>query len=103
VREYYCYKLQIRPDEMNILLYAGRLFQQFLMDMYVKVESMRLDWYSLPKHQKKIRWNSTGVSSTHFRLVRHVLPRLEEELSCQKKSGGDYDVQARFLDAMILV
>jgi hypothetical protein len=40
----------MRPDEFNILFYRGRLFQQWLMDMYVKVESMRLDWYSLPKH-----------------------------------------------------
>jgi hypothetical protein len=66
---------------MNILLYGGGLFQQFLMDMYVKVESMTLDWYPLPKHQKLFGWNSTRVSSTQFRLVRHVLPRLGEELS----------------------
>jgi hypothetical protein len=51
-REYYCYKLQTRPDEFNILFYGGRFFQQWLMDMYVKVESMRLDWYSLSKHQQ---------------------------------------------------
>jgi hypothetical protein len=49
-REYYCHKLQMIPDEFNILFYGGRLFQQWLMDMYVKVESMRLDWYSLLKH-----------------------------------------------------
>jgi hypothetical protein len=49
-REYYCYKLQMRPNEVNIMFYGGRLFQQWLVDMYVKVESMRLDWYSLPKH-----------------------------------------------------
>ncbi|KAG5579241.1 hypothetical protein H5410_049868 [Solanum commersonii] len=28
-REYYCYKLQIRDDE-NIVLHAGRLFQQYM-------------------------------------------------------------------------
>jgi hypothetical protein len=54
-REYYCYKLQMRPDEFNILFYGGRLFQQWLVNMYVKVESMRLNWYSLSKHQKIIR------------------------------------------------
>jgi hypothetical protein len=42
-REYYCYKLQMRPNEFNVLFYGGRLFQQSLVDMYVKVESMRLD------------------------------------------------------------
>jgi hypothetical protein len=54
-REYYCYKLQIIPDEFNIFFYGGRLFQQLLVDTYIKVESMRLDWYLLPKHQKFIQ------------------------------------------------
>ena len=54
-REYYCYNLQIRPGEFNITLHGGRLFQQYVVDMYVKVESMRLDWYSKPENQKIIR------------------------------------------------
>jgi hypothetical protein len=40
----------MRHGEFNVLFYGGRLFQQWLMDMHVKVESMKLDWYSLPKH-----------------------------------------------------
>ncbi|WVZ69848.1 hypothetical protein U9M48_018572 [Paspalum notatum var. saurae] len=47
-REYYCYDLQIRLEEFNVLHYGGRLFQQWVVDMYVKVESMHLDWYSNP-------------------------------------------------------
>lgn len=54
-REYYCYKLQIRRGIFNILLYGGRLFQQWAVDMYVKIESMRLNWYSNPANQKLIR------------------------------------------------
>ena len=43
--------------EMVLLLFfnGGRLFQQWLVDVYVKIESMRLDWYSNPEHQKIIR------------------------------------------------
>jgi hypothetical protein len=100
----YCYKLQIRPNEFNILFYGGRLLQQFLVDMYVKIESMRFDWYALPKHQKIIRADLyQGIMDT---LVagearasevgkRIVLPRTF--------LGGDRDVQAKFLDAMALV
>ena len=44
-REYYCYLFQIRDEVNNILLQAGRLFQQFIVDMYVKIESMRLDFF----------------------------------------------------------
>ena len=38
-----------------MFFHAGRLFQQFTVDMYVKVESMRLDWYAKPPHQAIIR------------------------------------------------
>ncbi|TVU46019.1 hypothetical protein EJB05_05534, partial [Eragrostis curvula] len=54
-REYYAYKLQIRRGEFNVLFYGKRLLQQWIVDMYIKVESMRLNWYSLPAHQKIIR------------------------------------------------
>jgi hypothetical protein len=94
----------MRPNEFNIMFYGGRLFQQWLVDMYVKVESMRLDWYSLPKHQKII-WAeqycgivntlkaSEARASEVGRLV--ILPR--------NFNGGERDVQAWFLDAMTLV
>jgi hypothetical protein len=42
-REYGCYKLQMRLDEFNILFYGGRIFQQWFVDMYVKVEPKRLE------------------------------------------------------------
>ena len=41
-----CFRLQIRDREFNVMFHGGRLFQQWAVDMYVKVESMRLDWYS---------------------------------------------------------
>jgi hypothetical protein len=94
----------MRPNEFNIMFYGGRLFQEWLVDMYVKVESMRLDWYSLPKHQKIIQAElyhgivdtlkaREARASEVGRLV--VLPR--------NFNGGERDVQGRFLDAMTLV
>ncbi|XP_022159216.1 uncharacterized protein LOC111025635 [Momordica charantia] len=44
-REYYCYKLQIRISTPSMLLRAGRLFQQYVVDMYIKLETTRLDFY----------------------------------------------------------
>jgi len=49
------YIMQIRNGVFNIFFHGGRLFQQWIVDMYVKIESMRLDWYSNPEHQKIIR------------------------------------------------
>ncbi|XP_042944678.1 uncharacterized protein LOC122278566 [Carya illinoinensis] len=40
-REYYCYKLQIRENLKSILLISGRLLQQFVVDMYIKIETSR--------------------------------------------------------------
>jgi hypothetical protein len=103
-REYYCYKLPIQPNEFNIVFYVGRLFQQWLVNMFVKVESMRLAWYFLLKHKKIIRAElylgivdmlkaGEARASEVGRLV--VLPR--------NFNGGERDVQALFLDAMTLV
>jgi hypothetical protein len=36
MRDYYCYKFQIQSTE-NVILCRGRLFQQFVVDMYIKI------------------------------------------------------------------
>jgi len=71
-REYYCFKLQVRRGLFNILLFGGRLFQQWPVDMYIKIESMRLDWYSNPKHQKLIRAELYQVT-THIILFIYII------------------------------
>ncbi|XP_074307245.1 uncharacterized protein LOC141642356 [Silene latifolia] len=43
-REYYCYQLQIRPNDSSILLRSGRLLQQYTVDMYIKIETTKLDY-----------------------------------------------------------
>jgi hypothetical protein len=53
-REYYCYLMQIRDGVFNVFFRGGLLFQQWVVDMYIKIESMRLDWYSNPDNQKVI-------------------------------------------------
>ena len=53
VRDYYCYLLQTRPAIFNPILHGGRLFQQWAVDMYIKIEGCRLNWYR--KHQPQIR------------------------------------------------
>ena len=50
-QQFYCYQLMIRPD--NYLLRARRLLQQFLVDIYSKIESERLAY--LRREQTKLR------------------------------------------------
>ena len=53
MKEYYCYKLNTRPNIFNPIFYGGRLVQQFVVDTYIKIESSRLDY--MFHHQKKLR------------------------------------------------
>ena len=62
-REYLCFRLQIREAEFNIMFHGWMLFQQWAVDMYVKVESICLDWYSKPAHQDLIRADLYQVRS----------------------------------------
>ena len=52
-REYYCYKLQLRETERSVLLLCGRLLQQFVVDMYIKLETTRLEYFR--KEQSNFR------------------------------------------------
>lgn len=50
---YYAYRLMIRQNADNYLLRFRRLFQQYCVDMYVKIETKRLTFIRL--NQAKMR------------------------------------------------
>src|SRR2546421_10239658 len=50
--EYYSYRLQCR-DNYSILHLSGRLFQQYIVDSYAKIEQLRLKY--LKEHQVRLR------------------------------------------------
>ncbi|CAH1424037.1 unnamed protein product [Lactuca virosa] len=52
MREYYCYKLQILSN-LNVIMLGGRLLQQFVVDIYIKIETSRLEFCR--KNQSTIR------------------------------------------------
>ncbi|XP_021995720.1 uncharacterized protein LOC110892890 [Helianthus annuus] len=101
MREYYCYKFQIRSTE-NVLLFGGRLLQQFVVDVYIKMETSRLQFCE--RNQAKIRADlyqglvdCVNAGEVHANRVgkRIVLPA--------SFIGGPRDMRRRFLDAMTLV
>lgn len=102
VRDYYCYKFQMRRGIFNPLLYGKRLFQQFAVDMYIKVESTRLDF--IRRHQVEIRADlykgvvdsiHAGESRASQVGKRTVLPG--------SFIGGNRDMKRRYMDTMALV
>nr|GMD91956.1 uncharacterized protein LOC109173038 [Ipomoea batatas] len=55
-REYYAYRFQIWPNDQSMLLHSGRLFQQFIVDTYIKIETQRLDYFRT--QQRDVRTES---------------------------------------------
>lgn len=72
MREYYAYKLMIRPNEGMTLHLGGRLWQQFVVDAFAAVEQYRLDW--IKTHQHVIR-------SDLYRSIRDRIHRGDTESS----------------------
>ncbi|XP_075492626.1 uncharacterized protein LOC142530695 [Primulina tabacum] len=101
-REYYCYRLQIHGSNTSLILYGGRLLQQFVVDMYIKLETTRLDYYR--RHQSEIKSElyrgvvdsvANGESRGSEIEQRVVLPA--------SFIGGQRDMRRRYLDAIALV
>ncbi|CAH1413426.1 unnamed protein product [Lactuca virosa] len=99
--EYYCYKFQIWSND-NVILMGGRLFQQFAVDTYIKIETTRFVF--VEKNQTKIRADlyqgvvdcfNAGEAQPSTVGQRVVLPA--------SFIGGPRDMRRRFLDAMALV
>jgi hypothetical protein len=51
--QFYSYYLQVRGKELNMLLMAHRLSQQYITDQYAKIERARLTWIN--QNQKTIK------------------------------------------------
>lgn len=104
-REYYCYLLQIRRDnegKHHFLLDTERAFQQFTVDMYVKLENSRLDFYRNNQgtiradlYQGVIDTAETGEDCASNVGHRVILP--------PSFIGGPRDMRRRYLNAMALV
>ncbi|XP_021732611.1 uncharacterized protein LOC110699399 [Chenopodium quinoa] len=99
-REYYAYKFQIRLT--NMLLRSGRSFQQFVVDMYVKIENSRLDY--LRNNQDIIRadlyqgiLDSLTDGETDASKIGHLVVLPPSFIGCPR------DLKRRYLNAMALV
>lgn len=101
LREWVAFRIHHRPFEKSILLYARRLFQQFLVDAYSMIESQRLSW--VRAHQNEIRADLyKGLSDAILRGdvspsgvgKRIVLP--------SSFTGGARYMQQNYQDAMAI-
>ncbi|GAA0166576.1 hypothetical protein LIER_40215 [Lithospermum erythrorhizon] len=101
-REYYCYKFQIRSSRQSRLLHARRLFYEFAVDQYIKLETTRLDFY---------RWKQNDMRFELYQgLVDSIMAGESRGSELGQRIilpasfiGGPGDMRRRYLDAMALV
>ncbi|XP_073136846.1 uncharacterized protein [Henckelia pumila] len=92
---------EMRNNSPSVLLYSRRLFQQYAVDMYIKLEMTRLDYY---------RNNQAELRSEYYQ-------RIVDSINCGQNRGseigkrivlpasfigGPRDMRRRYLDAMTL-
>ncbi|KAG7977774.1 hypothetical protein I3843_05G047700 [Carya illinoinensis] len=86
----------------SILLLSGRLLQQFVVDMYVKIETSRLDYF---------RSKQQHIQSELYQGIVDTITLGETDASNVGKQiilpssfiGGPRDMQKRYMEAMALV
>ena len=102
VRDYCCYKFQMRPGIFNPILHGKRLFQQFAVDTYVKIESSRLDYIRNNQDQIRADLYQGLVDSLHAGEGRADAVGKRTVLGTSF-IGGPRDMRRRYMDAMALV
>ncbi|KAL6841217.1 hypothetical protein ACP4OV_028735 [Aristida adscensionis] len=102
VRDYYCYKFQMRPGIFNPILHGKCLFQQFAVDSYIKIESSRLDYIRHNQRDLRAELYQGLVDALHAGEGRSDKVGKRTMLSTSF-IGGPRDMRRRYMDATALV
>ncbi|KAL3831157.1 hypothetical protein ACJIZ3_019959 [Penstemon smallii] len=104
-RKYSCYQFQIRPNYHSLLLHAGRLGHEFIIDMYIKLETSRLDYYRSEQTQRELRTESYQgiVDSVHVHGQSDPSSIGRRIILPSYFIGGPRDMRKRYINAMALV
>ncbi|GAA0159079.1 hypothetical protein LIER_38786 [Lithospermum erythrorhizon] len=97
-REYYVYKLQIREQDKSYILRFGRLLKHCIVANYVKLETMRLDFFTHSSNQKRLR------RENYQGLIDSVVAGVQQAGKIGKRVylpstfiGGPRDMRHRYL------
>ena len=102
IREFYAYRLHQRPNEFNIFLHGGRLFHQYIVDQYAKVE------------HNNIRYLRNNQSELRAEVYRGLQDQIHGDLNPNRPigrrivlpssfAGGPRHMHQLFQDAMTIV
>ena len=103
VREFYCHRLFDRAGSFNPAIHAGKLTQQYIVELYTRVEAARLKW---------IRDNQTKLRSDTYAGLQDVLNSRSETdgiragklvILPSSFSGSPRNMMMKYQDAMAVV
>ncbi|XP_058801513.1 uncharacterized protein LOC131670146 [Phymastichus coffea] len=100
---YYRHRMAIRPDEFNPFIMGGRLFQQWVVDSYVKVEKDRIQYCK--DHQKELKADTyKGLSDYMQNIAEEVGGQVGKTIILPSSfTGSPRYMQQCYQDAMALV
>jgi len=98
-RAFYAFKLFSRPGETDHLLRAGRLFQEYVIDQYAKVEAQRLNWF---------RFNQATIRADTYSNLQDAVADGDSKIGTRiilppGFRGGPRYMHAQFQNAMAIV
>ncbi|XP_067120500.1 uncharacterized protein, partial [Centruroides vittatus] len=70
--DFYAYRIMVRENSQNRILYYKKLFNQFLVDMYAKIETERLGY---------IRRNQTRLRVETYAHLKDAISKADAEVS----------------------
>uniref|UniRef100_A0A183FBM3 Helitron_like_N domain-containing protein n=2 Tax=Heligmosomoides polygyrus TaxID=6339 RepID=A0A183FBM3_HELPZ len=101
-KEFYSYLLFPRANIFNPLLYAGKLFQQYAVDSWLKIEMNRLKYYK--QNQSQLRLDTVqGLRDYIVGDADHSGPPGRRIILGSSFAGGPRHMIAEYQDAMAIV
>ncbi|CAH9052040.1 unnamed protein product [Cuscuta europaea] len=100
-REYSAYHFQVRHKDEYIVLHSGRLFQQFIVDMYIKIETQRLDYFRT--QQRDVRTECLQGLMDSISVGETKACNVGQRVILPTSFIGGRDMRRRYMDVMALV
>nr|XP_043614440.1 uncharacterized protein LOC122586518 [Erigeron canadensis] len=101
MREFFCYRMQDRPNEYSLLLHVGKLYHQFSVDGYTMVEADRLSYVKC--NQKKLRTDTFQNLTTNIENGTIDASETGKRILIPSSfTGGSRYMMQKYLDAMAI-
>jgi len=101
IKEWVCFKIQSRLNEEQTLLRSQRLFQQFLVDGYIMIESERLSF--IRYNQSKLRVDKyANLENSDSNNENHGSDRGKQVILPSSFVGGHRHMDQLYFDRMTI-